>query len=187
MSGEFLLFVILAYLIASIPFGKVISSFYGVDIQKHGSGNIGFANVRRTLGWKRSIPVLVLDILKGFLPVYVAKSHLSDSQTMVVALAALAGSIFSVWFKFSGGKGVASALGISLALEPVIGLIAMLAYLVGVAIFKQSAPSSLLAVWSMPLTSLTFSSNYFGLFIVIAVVITWTHRTNIQKLLESRV
>src|SRR5258708_5216306 len=99
----FLLLVGIAYLLGSIPFGKLIGKRHGIDIQKHGSGNIGFANVRRTLGWQAGLIVLTGDILKGFIPVLIARQYLSTYQVLVVALVAMLGHIFPIWLKFNGG------------------------------------------------------------------------------------
>jgi glycerol-3-phosphate acyltransferase PlsY len=88
-NGQFILLAIASYLLGSIPFGKIAGNFYGVDIQKKGSGNIGFANVRRVLGWKAGLAVLAGDIFKGFIPVVIAVHYLSVNQTMIVAALAL--------------------------------------------------------------------------------------------------
>jgi glycerol-3-phosphate acyltransferase PlsY len=184
-NGQFILLAIASYLLGSIPFGKIAGNFYGVDIQKKGSGNIGFANVRRVLGWKAGLAVLAGDILKGFIPVVIAAHYLSVNQTMIVAALALIGHLFPVWLKFKGGKGVATTIGIALAISPPAGLLAALVYLLSTAIFRISAPSSLIAVWCLPLFMLIFDSRYFWLFIVIALIIVWTHRTNIRQMRQG--
>ena len=182
MAGAFLLFLTLAYLLGSIPFGKLVSHHHGVDIQKHGSGNIGFANVQRTLGWKPGLVVLAADIIKGFLPVFIAKNYLTDYQIMAVALLAMLGHIFPIWLKFKGGKGIATGLGITLAINLLLGSLAVAVYLVSLAIFRKSGPSSITAAWSLPLLSLLIVNKYVWFYLLLAVIATRTHRTNLRDI-----
>src|SRR5581483_7153065 len=164
MTERFWLFCILSYLSGTIAFGKIIGKLHGVDIQKKGSGNIGFANVRRTLGWSAGVIVLAGDMLKGFVPVFAFKKYLTDPQIMIVALLAILGHIFPLWLRFKGGKGVATGLGATLAINLWIGLVSISIYLMGVAIFRKSAPSSLAAIWSLPLLSLVFLRDFSWFF-----------------------
>jgi glycerol-3-phosphate acyltransferase PlsY len=183
MTWEFLLIAMLAYLLGSIPSGKLIAGLYGVDIQKKGSGNIGFANVLRVLGWKRAVVVLLVDIAKGFLPVVLAISNLSAAQVEIVAVLVLAGNVWPVWLNFKGGKGIATGLGVTLALSPVLAGLCALVYLISVAIFKKSAPSSLLAAAAAPFFCLITARQYVYFYILAAVFAAWTHRANIRELL----
>lgn len=180
-NGQFVLLCAGAYLAGSIPFGKVVGNLRGIDIQKQGSGNIGFANVRRTSGLKIGLLVLAGDILKGYLPVLAATHLLSTQQTMVVALLAIAGHLFPVWLRFKGGKGVATTIGVSLAISLAAGLTAGAIYIAGTALFRKSAPASLLAVWTLPWAILIFTRHYFWMYVFLALVITWTHRSNIRQ------
>jgi glycerol-3-phosphate acyltransferase PlsY len=86
MSTTFLLLIGFAYLCGSIPFGKIVGTIYGIDIQKHGSGNIGFANTVRVLGWKAGLMVLPGDVLKGTIPVLIAQHYLGFDQVLAIAL-----------------------------------------------------------------------------------------------------
>jgi len=180
----FLLFVV-AYLSGSIPFGKLIGSRRGIDIQKHGSGNIGFANVVRVLGWKFGFAVLIGDIAKGFIPVIIARQYLNSYQVMAVALAALFGHIFPLWLHFKGGKGVATGLGITLAISPLLGLLGVLIYLFVFTLSRKSAPSSVIATLCLPLVCLVILPHYALFYLYLAFVVLWTHRTNIQQLMGS--
>lgn len=184
----FLLLIVVAYLSGSIPFGKLVGKFYGIDIQKHGSGNIGFANVVRVLGWKASPVVLIGDISKGFIPVIIAQYYLSTYQLLAVALAAVTGHIFPVWLKFKGGKGIATGLGVTLVISPLLGGLGLLIYLLGFARFRKSAPSSLTAIWCLPLLCLAFLSSKYALFYLgLALLATWAHRNNIQQIIKEAV
>ena len=115
-----------AYLIGSIPTGLLLGKAYGVDVRKEGSGNIGATNLYRTVGRKVGIITLIGDCLKGLLPVVVVKfSALPPEFAAWVGLAAFCGHVFSVFLKFKGGKGVATALGVFLALAPLAVAIAV--------------------------------------------------------------
>lgn len=183
--SSFVSLLILAYLLGSIPSGKLVGYFKGIDIQKAGSGNIGFANVRRTLGWWAGLAVLATDLLKGYAPTLVATNHLSVKQCSAVALAAVVGHIFPFWLKFKGGKGVATGMGAALALDPLVGLIGGAAYLAGVWLFRISAVGSLLAV-AVLLVSAIFISDYVWFYPPFALLVVLTHRQNLKQLRERR-
>lgn len=171
---------LVAYLSGSIPFGKLAGRFYGIDIQKHGSSNIGFANVRRVLGWRAGLAVLAGDTLKGFMPVLIAVNLLTAGQVMVTAVLVLAGSIFPIWLKFKGGKGVATLIGISLAATPMTGVIAALIYALVVSARRNSAPGSLAAIASLPVSCAFMYPSYGWFYAACLLVIIWTHRSNIK-------
>jgi len=182
---RYFILIVFAYLCGSIPFGKIVGKLYGIDIQKHGSGNIGFANVVRVLGWKASPIVLLGDIGKGLLPVIIARQYLSGYQILVVALAAVAGHIFPVWLKFKGGKGIATGLGVTLVISPLIGGLGLLIYLMGFAKFRKSAPSSLIAIWCIPLLCLAFVPRDTLFYIGLASLASWAHRNNIRQIIKE--
>jgi len=182
MSVIFLLIVIFAYLLGSIPFGKLVGKRHGVDIQKHGSGNIGFANVCRILGWRPGLIVLASDTLKGMIPVIIAMQYLPTYQVFIVGVTAIAGHIFPIWLKFKGGKGIATGLGVTLAQNPLLGLLAVIIYLVALVFFRKSGPSSVTASWSLPLLCIAISPKYTWLYFALALLVTWTHRTNLNEL-----
>lgn len=182
MSLMFGVLLAFSYLCGSIPFGKIMGRLYGVDIQKHGSRNIGFANAVRVLGWRPGLIVLGGDVLKGYVPVIIAQHSLSGGEVLAVGAAALAGHIFPVWLRFRGGKGIATGLGITLALSPLLGALGLLLYLACVGIFRRSAPSSIIATLSLPLLCLAFEPRYTLFFAGLALVCLWTHRTNLRQL-----
>lgn len=181
-NGQFLFFCVLGYLFGSIPFGKLVGNLLGVDIQKKGSGNIGFANARRHLGWRAGIAVLAGDMLKGYAPVALAADYLPAGGALLAAACVLAGAVFPVWLSFKGGKGVAALVGISFAFNPLLGAAAGLIYLGGTACFRRSAPASLVAVWTLPVMAV-FISLWHGIFyLAAAVFITWAHRDNLRHM-----
>ena len=157
-----LLLVLLAFLAGSIPFGLLIGLAKGVDIRKHGSGNIGASNVGRVLGKKFFFLCFTLDFLKGFLPTlsagFVLNTFGSLSQTqawwwLAVMVASVLGHIFSPWLKFKGGKGVATALGAMLAVFPSLtipGLCCFIVWLLALAVWRYISVSSMLAGLSLP-------------------------------------
>jgi acyl phosphate:glycerol-3-phosphate acyltransferase len=181
----FLPLVGLAYLLGSIPFGKLVGKRRGIDIQQHGSGNIGFANAVRTLGWRPALVVLAGDVAKGFVAVAVAKHYLSGAELLVVAAAAVLGHIFPVWLKFKGGKGIATGLGVTLALSPLLASLAAVVYFAVFAVFRKSAPSSIAAAWSGPLICLVFDEKYAWFYLGFALLASWTHRSNIKQMIRA--
>lgn len=187
-SNATLLLVILiafGFLIGSIPFGKLAGVLRRVDIQKQGSGNIGFANAFRVLGWQWAIPVLVGDLLKGYLPLAYALQHLPLHQALTVGLATFLGSIFSPWLGWTGGKGVATLLGASLAFDSRISVIAMAVYLIVVVRFRTSSLASLAAVLLLFLLSVVFQPNATWFYVISLGLILVLHRANIQRLIHG--
>lgn len=142
---QLFIFSVFAYLCGSIPFAKIIGLHYGIDIQKRGSGNIGFANVLRILGWKAAIPVLILDVAKGFLPTFLAYGLFGATAAFLIGFLAVIGHLAPVWLKFRGGKGVSTSLGVLLAVTPIVGLVGFLVYVVASIIIKKSSLASLTA------------------------------------------
>lgn len=178
----FITLLILAYLLGSIPFGKLIGVLRGIDIQKKGSGNIGFANAVRVLGWPAGIAVLFLDTAKGFIPTIVALNYLSGWQVCIVGFVAILGHVFPVWLKFKGGKGIATGLGVSLAINPLLGAIGFGLYLLFFVYYKKSAPSSVVATWTMPIWSFFISPSLAVYYTGLALFATWTHRANLKQI-----
>lgn len=154
----------------------------GIDIQKRGSGNIGFANAVRVLGWKPGIIVLFGDAIKGFIPVYIARVGISPAWALVVGLVAILAHIFPVWLRFKGGKGVATGLGVTFGISPVLAGLGLCVYIACFLHVRKSAIASIVAAWSLPVLALLLNLSYWPYFIGLAVLGTWTHRTNLRKL-----
>lgn len=158
----------------------------GIDIQKHGSGNIGFANSLRVLGWKPASIVLVGDILKGFLPVYLALKFFPFEGTMIVALAAIAGHVFPVWLKFNGGKGIATGLGVLFAMNLPLAIASILIWLVLFVITRLNSLASILMIVSIPFLAFFIAHSLLSFSTALVAIGTWTHRKNIDNLLRKR-
>lgn len=148
-----LLFACSAFLLGSFPSGVVLGRLAtGRDIRSFGSGNIGAANVARAVGFKLGATVAVLDMLKGLIPVLVAQHLGFGADTLaLVAVAAVLGHDFSVFLAFRGGKGVATTLGVALALAPPATILAMLTWLGVLALSGYSSLSSLVALAVLPI------------------------------------
>lgn len=190
-----------AYLIGSLPFGYLIARFVaGVDIRKSGSGNIGATNVARVLGKKLGIAVLVLDCLKGALPTLLLPLLLADSDVhrlhlaVVSGTAAILGHMFPCWLKFRGGKGVATALGVALALAPLSTGVAFIVFALCVALTRTVSLSSILAactfcgveLWWLrpsPFGDDTWSLAAFSTLVPLLIIVR--HRTNIARLMRG--
>lgn len=184
---SWLLFAFASYLLCAIPFGKILSQkVAGVDITRQGSGNVGATNVARVIGFKWGILTLFLDALKGFIPVYVFRSFPSGSKMglMVVVLASLLGHQFSIFQKFRGGKGVATALGIYLAISPGYTLIVLLFFVLTVYLFGFVSLGSLLSSLLMSLLLLISGQpKMIGLTAFVMTILIWIkHKENIGRL-----
>ncbi|MBN2668473.1 MAG: glycerol-3-phosphate 1-O-acyltransferase PlsY [Bacteroidales bacterium] len=192
--------VILSYLIGSIPTAVWVGRvFYGIDIREHGSGNAGATNTFRVLGIKAGIPVLLFDIFKGWLAVQFAV--LADQQEWLLlsndqlinlklglGVAALFGHIFPVYVGFRGGKGVATLLGMIIAVHPLSALIAIVIFLITLILTKYVSLSSMIGGFSFPILivvvyhTTTISLVIFSM--VIAILLLFTHQKNIERLLS---
>lgn len=178
-----LLSVLAGSVLGSIPFGYVAGRVSGIDIRTRGSGNIGFTNVQRTLGWGWALPVLVLDVAKGMVPA--ALSPLLGLNAPLVGLGAILGHVFTPWLGFRGGKGVATTIGVAAILCPWSLLAGLGAYLVALLATGFISLSSLtLAVLLPPLTALIYRHDFLLLVFTIGVcaVVFVRHVSNIKRL-----
>lgn len=186
MSG--ILLFIFCYLVGSIPFGVIVARRKNLDITKIGSGNIGATNVLRALGTSSGAAVLFLDTFKGFLPTYMGSRIVVDSPPVAVVcgLLAILGHLFPVFLKFKGGKGVATSLGVLIALDPQAAFLAFFVWLFFVLITKYVSLGSLCAALFVPLFFFANDSpgayKLFGAAGALFVIIK--HRQNIKRLLS---
>jgi len=197
-----LLVILLAYLCGSIPFGFLIAkAVAGVDLRKEGSGNVGATNVGRIIGSKWGIFVLLLDALKGAMPVAILplatvgpNSESFTHLSVLAAVFAIVGHMFPLWLGFKGGKGVATALGVVTMLSPWATLAAVLVFILLFAVFRIVSLASVLAVTAFGVTELLIlggeafnSQNYsLAVFSIAApALIVWQHRSNIGRLLRG--
>ncbi len=184
-----------AYFLGSIPFGLLLAKLFGGgDVRKTGSGNIGAANVARVAGPLAGILTLALDTAKGAAAVLLAArfTHESAAWMMLAALAALVGHCFSVWLKFKGGKGVATALGVFLALCPPAALAALLLFALVAACWRYVSLGSISAAAAMPLLMYFLWVPHHAPPLVISfgslaatLLVVYQHRANIQRLVRG--
>lgn len=176
-----------AYLIGSIPFGVLITRALGLgDLRGIGSGNIGATNVLRTGNKKAALATLLLDGAKGAVAVLAARYLAGPEAALVAGGAAFLGHLYPVWLRFRGGKGVATFLGVMLALAPVVGLICCLTWLVMAVISRISSLSALLAAVTAPVwLALIGPPGSVWLGIGMAGLVLARHHANIRRLLDG--
>jgi glycerol-3-phosphate acyltransferase PlsY len=184
-----------AYFLGSIPFGLFLAKLLGgSDVRKAGSGNIGAANVARVVGPLAGILTLVLDTAKGAAAVWLAARFTQESAVwmMLAALAALVGHCFPVWLKFKGGKGVATALGVFLALCPLAALAALLLFALVVACWRYVSLGSISAAAAIPLLMYFLWAPHHAPPLIIALgslaaslLVVYKHSANIQRLVQG--
>ena len=191
MTPFFLLF--LAYVIGATPtsfwVGKV---FFGIDLRTKGSGNLGATNTFRNFGWKAALPVLLVDVLKGWFPVWFfpQRDHSALWEwTLAYAAAAILGHVFSFWVRFKGGKGIATSAGVFLALSPWGALSAFLMWLVVTFSTRMVSAGSLAAAVALPVTLLFVphkgGNTLLAFTTALALFVLWAHRSNIRRILKG--
>ncbi len=192
------LLIIAAYLIGSVPSAVWIGRlFYGVDVREHGSGNAGFSNMVRVLGWRAGLPVFLLDAIKGYVAVtfirvtqfYIPGTAEFVSFQLLLAAAAVLGHIFPIYVGFRGGKGVATLLGILLAIQPVPTLICIGIFFLVFFTTRYVSLSSMIAGISFPvLIIFVFRTTISSLIIfsmIFSILLLLTHQKNIERLLNK--
>ena len=186
--------VLAAYLLGSIPFAMVASRIFGLaDPRSYGSGNPGATNVLRSGNKKAALVTLVGDALKGWAAVFVARQlDFSDAVVGLVALAVFFGHLFPIFLKFRGGKGVATAIGVLLALDPLLGLAAIATWLFIAFAFRYSSLAAIVAAALAPVYSLLMHGANAQIVVVgiLAMALIGKHWQNLQRLLagqESRI
>jgi acyl phosphate:glycerol-3-phosphate acyltransferase len=182
------LVVALAYLLGSIPFAFIAGRTRGVDLRTVGSGNLGAANVFRTLGRDMGIAVMAADILKGLVAVVIARLLTDDPWPPVAAAAAIAGHVFPVWLRFKGGKGVATSGGAVIGLMPLAALILFAIYVAVVGTTRYTSLGAIVGcivatplVWALgyPPSNVVFTG-------IASAAVLVLHRANARRLLEGR-
>jgi glycerol-3-phosphate acyltransferase PlsY len=183
------LLVILAYFIGSVSSAIIACKLLGkVDPRTVGSKNPGATNVLRYGGKKAAFFTLLGDILKGLIPVAIGHAlGLDWGWLILVGLAAFLGHLFPIYYGFKGGKGVATALGVYLGLNPIVGIVVILTWLVSALVFNVSSLSALIATLLAPLYFfwVTDSLHLFLGLVVISVLIYWRHLTNIVEIIDG--
>jgi glycerol-3-phosphate acyltransferase PlsY len=176
--------ILAAYLCGSLPMGVWLGRLAGVDVRHAGSGNIGATNVARTAGLGPALLTLAGDIAKGFVPTAIARVLLADARlTAVVALAAFFGHIFSVFLRFSGGKGVATGFGVFLALAPGAALLAAVVFAAVAVVTRYVSLASVLAAVSLPVVAVASGTTPVWIAaLIISAAIVFRHGDNLSRL-----
>lgn len=177
--------VIASYLLGSVPTGLLLGKALGVDIRTSGSGNIGATNVYRTLGRKVGIATLLCDCLKGLIPVLAARwLGLPDIWTAAAGFAAFFGHVYTVFLRFKGGKGVATALGVFLGASPLAVLTAIGVFALVIWKWRYVSLASITAAAAMPIIVAIIDKRPLitAMTILIAAIVIWKHRENISRL-----
>ncbi|MGB9836245.1 MAG: glycerol-3-phosphate 1-O-acyltransferase PlsY [Candidatus Saccharicenans sp.] len=183
-------FLLGAYLLGSLSPGYFLVKLKArKDIREIGSGSTGATNVLRYQGWKLAIPVMLFDLFKGFLPVYLANLLFIDKRMSLLGLlAAVAGHCFPFYLKFRGGKGVATSIGGFLFLAPGPMLVCLTIILIMLLIFRYVSLATLTGLFLFPFLAFLFGRDKFILLggLLIFIIIAWRHKENIKRLLQGQ-
>jgi glycerol-3-phosphate acyltransferase PlsY len=184
MTSEMLLALALGYLFGSIPFGLLLTWLGGKgDVRQVGSGNIGATNVLRTGSKWLAGATLLLDALKGTAAVLLAQRLFGEGTDTVAAAGALVGHLYPLWLRFRGGKGVATLLGVLIALLPIAAAVYAAVWIALLLIMRISSVAGIAAAVSAPLTAALLGERpLFALLAAFALLIVWKHRENIVRL-----
>ena len=179
---EIIIVGIASYLMGSIPFGFILTKFFlKKDIRDIGSGNIGATNALRTGNKSLGYGTLFLDVIKAVIPVIYVKLNYPD-YIFIASLCVFLGHVFPVWLKFKGGKGVATYVGILFSINLTIGLVFIGVWFFTFLISKYSSLSSLIGSLSIPIYLFFFTSQNLVFFLIMFILIIYTHRENIKRL-----
>ena len=183
---ELILIISISYLMGSIPFGLILTKvFLKKDIRKIGSGNIGATNVLRTGNKIIGYLTLILDVIKAAIPVLYIKFNFPE-LVYISSLSAFIGHVFPIWLKFKGGKGVATYVGILFSINYFLGIIFVVSWLIIFFISKYSSLGSILSSLIIPIfifLNSNYENEYF--FIIMFVLILYTHRENVKRLINK--
>jgi len=191
-----ILAALLGYALGSIPFGLILTKLAGMgDVRDIGSGNIGATNVLRTGNKGLAAATLLLDLVKGFLPVFLAWRCFDEPTAMpdvfygpvaCAALGAIVGHCFPIWLKFKGGKGVATNAGVCFGIAWPIGLSYALVWIAVLALMRISSLAGMSAVAAAAVAAFFLGAiNFVPVLIVIAILIVWLHRENVKRLISG--
>lgn len=181
---NFILAVVIAYLLGSISPATILAKAQGIDIKKEGSGNAGATNTLRVLGKKAAIITLLVDIGKGVLAVSIAFLISGQDAAYVAALAALCGHVWPIFFKFKGGKGVAVAFGTVLRLDWRIALLMAALLVLVVAVTKMVSVGSITVCVAFPIVCWFMHREMVPVAIIMALIVIWKHSDNIKRLIN---
>ena len=177
--------IIGSYFIGNISPSILIGRMMGVDIRKEGSGNAGTTNVLRVLGKKAAAATMVIDILKGVVPVLIGRYIGGQELAMLCGLAAFLGHIWPALFGFRGGKGIATAFGMIVTLEPLLGLIEAVTISTFLLISRRVSVGSLAAAIILPFAAYFFDPDYLIVMVIMTAITLYKHRLNIKRLITG--
>ena len=177
--------IVIAYMIGNISPATLISKASGVDIRKEGSGNPGTTNMLRIMGKKAALLTLVIDVLKGVAGVLVGAYLGGEALSVLCGLAVFTGHIFPAIYGFKGGKGIASAFGVLLALHINIALICLGVAALGFVTARRVSVGSLLAALSLPFLAWLYMPDYILVFTAMAIIVLIKHRSNLMRLIKG--
>ncbi len=183
------LYLLLAYFFGSIPTGYLIGKFtQGIDIRNYGSGNIGATNVLRTLGKKSAIFTLLGDFAKGYLPVILIRQEFPGSFPFLVGIMLILGHTWTIFLRFRGGKGVATAAGVFLALFPLATLSTVAMFILLVILTGYISVGSIGSALFLPLSIWFFEHSFVwtSVTLLISFLIIFNHRTNLRRLIKGK-
>ena len=185
MDINLIIVAVYSYLLGSIPFGLILTKiFLKKDIRKIGSGNIGTTNVLRTGRKSLAASTLILDLMKGYFSIIITFTYF-ENLISYSALICFIGHIFPVWLKFKGGKGVATYLGVILALSYKFFLIFGISWLILSFLLRYASLSSIISSLIVFVYSYFFNNNYSLILFIFFIIILYTHRENIVRLKNS--
>ncbi len=180
------------YLLASIPFGLVITRMMGLgDLRQIGSGNIGTSNVLRTGSKTAAALTLIFDAVKGGLAVYITTQFTQNPVIIsIAAVISVIGHCYPIWLKFQGGKGVATGIGVVITLNPISGIAMIGVWLAAAACTRLSSASAMIAYITAPILIYNFAATdvkapFTAGLAIIAVIVIWRHRSNITRILNN--
>ena len=181
--------IIISYIIGSVNSSIVFSKIYKLpDPREYGSKNPGATNILRSGNKILALAIVIFDILKGFLPVVIAYYFLKeDVYVQIVGVIAVIGHIYPIFYKFKGGKGVATSFGSILAFDFILGLICLMTWLITAFLFRYSALSAIVSFTFLPIYTWLSYENYTitSIYLILAIVVIYKHKTNIKNLLNN--
>ncbi len=176
---------IIAYLLGNISPSILIGRMHGIDIRKEGSGNAGTTNVLRVLGKRAAVATLVIDVLKGTVAVVLAGVLLGQLAAMICVVAVMIGHVWPVFFRFKGGKGVATAFGALCGLNPALGFACLGVVVIVVLVTKRMSAGSVVGAMLFPVLAYFLEPDFILLGSLLALIILWKHRSNIGRLVRG--
>ncbi|HVI05628.1 MAG TPA: glycerol-3-phosphate 1-O-acyltransferase PlsY [Sphingomicrobium sp.] len=186
MTREMLLALALGYVFGSVPFGLVLTRISGKgDIRSIGSGNIGATNVLRTGNRLLAALTLILDCFKATVAILLARRFLGEDMATFAAAGALLGHLYPVWLRFKGGKGVATFLGVLIALLPVAAAVYAVIWILLLLLLRISSVAGMAAAISAPIVAAILHSSLFPMLVGFCLLVLWKHQNNILRLMRG--